>query len=54
MWLFDGYESWSLILSLRMSEQGAKEIKRIYETKKKEVTGDWRKWHKGDLHNILH
>jgi hypothetical protein len=37
-----------------MSEQGAKEIKRIYETKKKEAIGGWRRWRKEDLHNILH
>jgi hypothetical protein len=49
-----GCETWSLILreehSLRVFENRV--MKRIFGPKRDEVTGQWRKLHNGDLHNL--
>jgi hypothetical protein len=49
-----GYETWSLTLreehSLRVSENRV--LRRIFGPKCDEVTGQWRKLHSGELHNL--
>jgi hypothetical protein len=49
-----GSETWSLILRedhrLRMFEN--RMLKRIFGPKRDEVTGEWRKLHNGELHNL--
>jgi hypothetical protein len=49
-----GYETWSLILNekyrLRVFENRV--LRRIFGPKRDEVTGDWRKLHKEELHNF--
>jgi hypothetical protein len=49
-----GCETWSLTLReehrLRVFENRV--LKRIFRPKRDEVTGDWRKLHNEDLHNL--
>jgi hypothetical protein len=49
-----GCETWSLTLRdehrLRMSENRV--LRRIFGPKRDEVTGEWRKLHKEELHNL--
>jgi hypothetical protein len=49
-----GCETWSLALTegyeLRVSENGV--LRRIFEPKRDEVIGDWRKLHSEELHNL--
>ena len=49
-----GYETWLLTLKeehrLRVFENGV--LRRIFEPKRDEVTGDWRKIHKENLYNL--
>jgi len=49
-----GYETWSLTLReerrLRMSENKA--LRRIFELKWDEVTGEWRKLHNEELNDM--
>jgi hypothetical protein len=49
-----GYEAWSLILKaghrLRVSENRL--LRRIFRSKRAEVSGDWRKLHNEELHNL--
>jgi hypothetical protein len=49
-----GYETWSLTLReehrLRVSENRV--LRGIFGPKRDEVTGDWRKLHDGELHNL--
>ena len=49
-----GCETWSLILReerrLRVSENGI--LRRIFEPKKDEVTGEWRKLHNEELNDL--
>jgi hypothetical protein len=49
-----GHESWSVTLRdehrLRVFENRV--LKRIFGPKKHEVTGEWRKLHSGELHNL--
>jgi hypothetical protein len=49
-----GCETWSLILReehrLRVFENGV--LRRIFRSKRDEVTGGWRKLHNEDLHNL--
>jgi hypothetical protein len=49
-----GYETLSLTLreehKLRVSEN--RDLKRIFGSKRDEVTGDWRKLHNEELHNL--
>jgi hypothetical protein len=52
--VFYGCETWSLILRvehrLRVFENGV--LERIFGPKSDEVTGEWRKLHSGELHNL--
>jgi hypothetical protein len=52
--VFDGCETWSLNLSkghrLRVYENRV--LRRIYGSKRKELTGSWKKLHNEDLHNM--
>jgi hypothetical protein len=49
-----GYETWSLTLReehrLRVFENRV--LRRIFGPKRDEVTGEWRKLHSGELHNL--
>jgi hypothetical protein len=49
-----GCETWSLTLReehrLRVSENRV--LRRIFGPKRNEVTGEWRKFHNGELHNL--
>jgi hypothetical protein len=49
-----GYETWSLILReehrLRVYENRV--LRRIFGPKRDEVTGEWRKFHSGELYNL--
>jgi hypothetical protein len=49
-----GCETWSLTLKeehrLRVFENGV--LRRIFELKRNEVTGGWRKLHNEELHNL--
>jgi hypothetical protein len=49
-----GYETWSLILReehrLRVFENRV--LRRIFGPRRDEVTGDWRKLHNEELHNL--
>jgi hypothetical protein len=47
-----GCETWSLILreGLRVFEN--KMLRRIFGPKRDKVTGDWRKLHNDELHNV--
>jgi hypothetical protein len=49
-----GCETWSLILGeehgLRVYENRV--LRRMFETKREEVTGGWRKFHNEELHNV--
>jgi hypothetical protein len=49
-----GYETWSTILReehrLRVFENRV--LKRIFEPKRDEATGDWRKLRNEELHNV--
>jgi hypothetical protein len=51
-----GCENWSLTLReenrLRIFENGV--LKRIFGSKRDEVTGKWRKLLNGELHNFIH
>jgi hypothetical protein len=52
--LFYGYETWSLTLRveqrLRVFENRV--FRRIFGPERDEVTGEWRKLHSGELHNL--
>jgi hypothetical protein len=54
--VFYGCETWSLTSReehrLRMFENSV--LRRIFGSKKDEVTGEWRKLHSGELHNLYH
>jgi hypothetical protein len=49
-----GYETWSLTLKeehrLRVFDN--RMLRRIFEPKREEVAGDWRRLHNGELHNL--
>jgi hypothetical protein len=49
-----GYKTWSLTLReeqrLRVFENGV--LRRIFGPKREEVTGEWRKLHDEELHNL--
>jgi hypothetical protein len=49
-----GFETWSLMLKeehrLRVTENRV--LRRIFGPKRDEVTGDWRKLHNEELHNL--
>jgi hypothetical protein len=49
-----GYETWSVTLReehrLRVCENRV--LRRIFGLKRDEVTGEWRKLHNGELHNL--
>jgi hypothetical protein len=49
-----GFESWSLTLKeehrLRVFENRV--LRRIFGPKRDEITGEWRKLHNGELHNL--
>jgi hypothetical protein len=49
-----GFETWSLTLreehKLRVFENRV--LRRIFGPKRGEVTGEWRKFHSGELHNL--
>jgi hypothetical protein len=49
-----GYESWSLILREKhgLSVFENRVLRRIFVPKRDDVTGDWRKLHSGELHNL--
>jgi hypothetical protein len=49
-----GCETWSLTLSEvhRLREFENRVLRRIFGPKKDEVTGEWRKLHSGELHNL--
>jgi hypothetical protein len=49
-----GRETWSLILreEHRISVFGNMVMRRIFRTKRDEVTGGWRKVHNEELHNL--
>jgi hypothetical protein len=49
-----GWETWSLTLSQkhRLSVFEKRVLSRIFGPKRDEVTGQWRKLHNGELHNL--